>query len=111
MATKLSDYDTLLLEFKPRPIRTERDHAHGNTEDRDKSVTLHEAECDHDQGRNGQKIAKGDRQSHRDGEEHQRGVDHPHQEDVRVRGVGLAAAREDAQRQAKRNESRLATLP
>ena len=27
MATKLSDYDTLLLEFKPRPIRTERDHA------------------------------------------------------------------------------------
>ncbi len=27
MATKLSTYDSLLLEFKPRPIRNERDHA------------------------------------------------------------------------------------
>jgi len=27
MATKLSNYDSLLLEYKPRPIRNERDHA------------------------------------------------------------------------------------
>lgn len=27
MTTKLSDYDSLLLEFKPRPIHNERDHA------------------------------------------------------------------------------------
>jgi antitoxin component HigA of HigAB toxin-antitoxin module len=26
MATKLSNYDSLLLEYKPRPIRNERDH-------------------------------------------------------------------------------------
>jgi HTH-type transcriptional regulator/antitoxin HigA len=27
MATQLSNYDSLLLQFKPRPIRSERDHA------------------------------------------------------------------------------------
>jgi len=27
MATKLSNYDSLLLQFKPRPIHNERDHA------------------------------------------------------------------------------------
>ena len=32
-----------------------------------------------------------------DHQQHQRGADHPNQEDMRVRGIGLAAAHEDAQ--------------